>query len=266
MAFLSYTPRTKCCHFILFSPLSKNLSHLFSSCVPLVYFLCDFSFVILCKLPSLVQSPHLKFFLTSFPIPNHVQSDLFMPLDLLSFVFASDFLSGFFHLFFSVSEVTIFSCLFNSVCNQAASAVSSMASFLNNTPPQPLNTWPCCTGTWPHSYFSFGCCCLYFFLIDMFLCCVKHTASTPSFWPNLLLDCHPHFPHILHWFSPCVLYLSTIKLETSDWSKTSIYFLHATQYCVPDSPQHIMLFVRWLPVLKFLPIYCSKQILSHHDT
>ena len=181
----------------------------------------------------------------SFPIPNHVDSDLFMLLDLLSFVFSSVFLDSF--TCSSVSDITIFSCLFNSVC-KAASTVSSMVSFLTPPPTQPLNTCPCCTGTWPHSYFSFGRCCLCFFLLGVFLCCVKLTAFTPSFWPNLLLDCHPHFPHMLHWFFPCVLNLSTIKLETSDWSKTSIYFLHTTQYCIPDSLQHIMLFVRWLPV------------------
>jgi len=177
-----------------------------------------------------------------------------------------------FHQFFfldpfiysSVSEVTIVSCLFNSVCNQAALTVSSMASFL--TPPpasEHLSMQPRHLARF--SFFLWALLPL-LFILDVFLCCVKHTASNPSLWPSLLLDCHPHFPHILHWFFACVLYLSTIKLETSGWSKTFIYFLHTTQNCISDSVQHIMLFVRWLPVLKFLPIDCPKQILSCHNT
>lgn len=117
----------------------------------------------------------------------------------------------------------------------------------------------------PFLFFLWALLPVLFYSLYVSVLCQKHTASTPSFWPSLLLYCHPHFPHILHWFFPSVLYISTIKLGTSGWSKTSIYFLHTTEHCIPDSLQHIMLFVRWLTVLKFLPIDCSKQILSHHN-
>lgn len=129
---------------------------------------------------------HLLFSLPILSFVSHLSQfpTMFSQIFLCPWIYFHMRFHQFFFLdpfIYSVSEVTIVSCLFNSVCNQAASTVSSMASFL--TPPQPLNTCPCCPGTWPDSYFSFGRCCLYFFILDVFLCFVLcQTHSLYSFF------------------------------------------------------------------------------------